>query len=157
MDIKIICAGRMKEKCYKEACGEYEKMLSRFCRVSIEEVQDEPLSCVKSAAEEQIALKKEAERISGKLAGYVIVLDIRGKKMDSGTFAKTIDGVMSGGYSRITFVIGSSLGLHESVKQRADMLLSFSDMTMPHRLFRVVLLEQVYRAFKIINGETYHK
>ena len=157
MEIRIVCAGKMKEKYYKDACDEYIKMLSRFCRTIVFEIPDEPLSQVKSAADEAASLEKEAEKIEKKLEGYVVVLDIKGKRFDSEGFASHIKNVMLGGDSLITFVIGSSLGLHDRIKKRADLRLSFSDMTMPHRLFRVVLLEQIFRAFKIMNGEAYHK
>lgn len=157
MDIKIVCAGKMKEKYYKEACDEYIKMLGRFCKVSVIEIPDEPLSLVKSEADEIKSLEKEAEKISKRLEGYVIVLDVKGKRMTSEGFSSAIKNVMTGGDSTITFVIGSSLGLHDSIRQKAHLRLSFSDMTLPHRLFRVVLLEQIFRAFKIMNGEAYHK
>lgn len=102
-------------------------------------------------------LEKEAAKIISKFKGYVIVADVKSKQMNSEKFAEKIKSIINGGISEITFVIGSSLGLSESVKTKADMLISFSEMTMPHRLFRIVLEEQIYRAFKIMNNETYHK
>lgn len=147
----------MKEKYYLEAQKEYTKMLSRFAQVNVCELQDEPLSNVKSEAEEKEALRKEAKKIEEKLKGLVIALCIEGKQYSSEEFAEVIKEKMNGGVSEITFVIGSSLGMAEEIKKKAGIKLSFSKMTLPHRLFRIVLLEQIYRAFKIMAGETYHK
>ena len=157
MNINIVAVGKIKESYYRQACDEYIKMLGRFACVKVHEIPDEPLSNIKSEADEKKALMKEASLVIPKLRGFVVVLDIKGRKMDSVEFAGKIKDIMLDGNSDITFVIGSSCGLHESVKSKADLRLSFSDMTMPHRLFRVVLLEQIYRAFKILSGETYHK
>ena len=157
MEVRFICVGKSKEDYFAKACAEYKKMLSRFFRVCEFELPDAPLQNVKSAAEEAEALKKEGARVLEKLKGFVIVLDIGGKKMDSVAFAHTLERAFAQGGSTVSFVVGSSLGLSEEIKKRADLRLSFSDMTLPHRLFRVVLYEQVFRAFKIINQETYHK
>ena len=157
MKINIVCAGKMKEKYFLEAQKEYVKMLGRFCDVTITEIPDEPLSNIKSSADEQGALMREGDKILPKLKGYVIAADVKSKEMTSEEFAEKINSLMNGGISEITFVVGSSLGMAKSVKQRADARISFSKMTMPHRLFRIVLEEQLFRAFKIINKETYHK
>ncbi len=132
-------------------------MLSRFCNVTVSELLDEPLTHVKSEKEEEAVRQAEGRRILEKCSGYVVACAISGKQFSSEAFAQTLAGVMNGGKSTVTFVIGGSVGLAREVLDRADLLLSFSEMTMPHRLFRIVLLEQVYRAFKIINKETYHK
>ena len=157
MDINIVCCGRMKEKYLEEAVSEYIKMTGRFCRVRVTEVADEPLANVKSAADEAKVLKKEAERISPHLKGYVIATDVDGKWMDSYEFSDCLKEAFEKHGSAVTFVVGSSLGLDGSIKDAADIRISFSHMTMPHRLFRVVLAEQIFRAFKIMNGETYQK
>lgn len=132
-------------------------MLGRFCTLCVEELPDEPLTNVKGESAERAVKQAEGERILKKCEGYVIACDVRGKQMSSEAFAQRIDGLMTGGASTVCFVIGGSLGLCEQVLKRADLRLSLSEMTLPHRLFRVVLLEQVFRAFKIMNGETYHK
>ncbi len=132
-------------------------MLGRFCDVEVTELADEPLSRVKSEADERAAVSAEGARVLEKLKGYVIACDIRGKKFSSPEFARKLDEVLGSGAGSISVVIGGSLGLCSEVLARADLRLSFSDMTLPHRLFRVVLLEQLFRAFKILRGETYHK
>lgn len=132
-------------------------MLSRFAQTEIIEVADEPLSSVKSEAGGAAVLDAEAQRILPQLSGHVIVCDVEGRQKSSEEFAAYLKNSMLQGDSVITFVIGGSIGIAEDVKKRAALRLSVSRMTMPHRLFRIVLLEQVYRAFKIINGETYHK
>ncbi len=159
MKISIICVGKIKEKFYQDAIAEYSKRLSRYCKLAIIEVTDEktPDGC-SAAMEEQIKVK-EGDRILNSLKGdeYVISLAIEGKKMDSVTFANKIDNLGIQGISHIAFIIGGSLGLDGRVLSKSDMLLSFSDMTFPHQMMRVVLLEQVYRGYRIINGEPYHK
>ncbi|MEG0784947.1 MAG: 23S rRNA (pseudouridine(1915)-N(3))-methyltransferase RlmH [Christensenella sp.] len=155
--IKIICVGKLKEKFYLQAQAEYVKMLGRFCEIVIDELPDEPLANVRGENAERAVKAAEGERILKKCAGYVIACDLRGKQMSSEVFAQKLDTLMTGGTSTVSFVIGGSLGLAEEVAARADMLLSVSEMTLPHRLFRIVLTEQIFRAFKIINGETYHK
>ncbi len=147
----------MKEAYFKEAQAEYVKMLGRFCDVEITELADEPLTRVKSEADERAAIAAEGARVLERLKGYVIACDIRGKKLSSPEFAGKLGDIMNGGAGSISVVIGGSLGLSPEVLARADLRLSFSDMTLPHRLFRVVLLEQLFRAFKILRGETYHK
>ncbi len=149
--------GKLKEKYYLAAQAEYVKMLSRFAQVEIIEVADEPLAGVKSDAGEQAVLNAEAQRILPHMMGYVIVCDVLGQQKCSEEFAEYLKGRMVQGEGAITFVIGGSIGIAEDIKKKAMLRLSVSCMTMPHRLFRIVLLEQVYRAFKIINNETYHK
>lgn len=149
----------MKEKFYRDALAEYAKRLSRYCRLEILEVEDEMTpDGASQALEEQIKLK-EAKRILSRLKedAYTIALEIQGRKMNSVEFAEMIDRLGIQGKSHIQFVIGGSLGLHASVTKRADYSLSFSDMTFPHQLMRVILLEQIYRGYRIISGEPYHK
>ncbi|MDL2238286.1 23S rRNA (pseudouridine(1915)-N(3))-methyltransferase RlmH [Christensenellaceae bacterium OttesenSCG-928-K19] len=157
MKINFVCVGKLKEEYYKKAQAEYTKMLGRFCDVHIIEVSDDPLAHVKIGKGEQAVKTVEGKRVLEKCAGFVVACDGRGKQMGSEQFSRKIEDIMLGGGSEITFVVGGSLGLSDEVRGRADMVLSFSKMTLPHRLFRVVLLEQVYRAFKIMRGETYHK
>ena len=142
--VNFVCVGNLKEKFFEDAAAEYLKRLSRFCRAEVKELPE------KNSPEE------EADSILRALRGRVIVLAVEGRKCSSEAFAKKIaDCTDQGG--EITFVIGSSEGLSDRVKDRADELLSFSDMTFPHRLMRVILLEQVYRAFMINAGAKYHK
>ncbi len=132
-------------------------MLARFCDVVIDELADEPLTNVKGEKAEAAVREAEGRRILAKCEGYVIACDVCAKQLSSEAFAQKLDALMTGGSSTVSFVIGGSLGLSEEVKNHADLKLSVSEMTMPHRLFRIVLLEQVFRAFKILNHETYHK
>lgn len=159
MKITIIAVGRIKERFYRDAVAEYEKRLSRYCRLDICEVADEKTPDGASVAEEAAILDKEADRILSRLDqdSYVITLEIDGKKLDSVAFGKKIEQLGVSGKSHLTFVIGGSLGLHDKVKKRADMAVSFSDMTFPHQLMRVILLEQIYRGYRIVKGEPYHK
>lgn len=159
MKITIIAVGRIKERFYRDAVAEYEKRLSRYCRLDICEVADEKTPDGASVAEEAAILDKEADRILSRLDqdSYVITLEIDGKKLDSVAFGKKIEQLGVSGKSHLSFVIGGSLGLHDKVKRRADMAVSFSDMTFPHQLMRVILLEQLYRGYRIIKGEPYHK
>lgn len=157
--ISIICVGKIKEKYWNEAISEYSKRLSRYCRLDIIEVQDEktpddapPALC------EQIK-KKEADRILEKIdeKAKVVTLEIKGKGFSSESFAEFIEKQGVSGISHIQFIIGGSLGLHDQVLKRSDLGISFSAMTFPHQMMRVILLEQIYRAFRIINKEPYHK
>ena len=159
MKISIICVGKIKEKFYQDAIAEYSKRLSRYCKLAIIEVADEKTPDGCSAATEEQIKSKEGDRIINALKGdeYIISLAIEGKKMDSVTFANKINNLGIQGKSHIAFIIGGSLGMDERVLSKSDMLLSFSDMTFPHQMMRVVLLEQVYRGYRIINGEPYHK
>ncbi len=159
MKVSIVCVGKVKEKFYRDALEEYAKRLRKYCKFEIVEVADEQTpDKAGTALEEQIRFK-EAERILGKIKPdtCVCTLEIAGKRLNSEQFAAWIEQTSLGGKSHITFVIGGSLGLHTSVTQQSDFPLSFSDMTFPHQLMRVILSEQIYRAFRIINGEPYHK
>lgn len=159
MKIDIIAVGKVKEKFYRDAIDEFLKRLSKYAKVQCIEVADEKTPENASVAFiEQIKLK-EADRILKHLKddAFVITLEILGKKFNSEAFAEKLNALAIQGKSHIQFVIGGSLGLHTSVINRSDMSLSFSDMTFPHQLMRVILLEQVYRAYRIIAGEPYHK
>ena len=138
---------------------EYSKRLSRYCKLEIVEVEDEKTPDGAGTAMEYQIRAKEAERILKyvKEDAYVITLEIMGKMYDSVEFAKELDKLGIRGISHLQFIIGGSLGLHEKVCRRADMALSFSQMTFPHQLMRVILLEQIYRSYRIQNGEPYHK
>lgn len=159
MNITVICVGKCKEAFYRDAVAEYAKRLSRYCRFQVIEVADEKTPDQASCQEEELILKKEAERIVKAIHedDYVIALAINGKRMDSVNFSRHLENMMTFGNSRFVFVIGGSLGLHEQVLTRADETLSFSDMTFPHQLMRVILAEQIYRAFRIMKREPYHK
>jgi len=159
MKITFITVGKLKEKHMIAAVDEYAKRLSKYAKFTIVEVADEPAKEKLSHAEERIVLKQEGERIlkSIKESGYVIATAIAGTQMTSEAFAEKIIKLSVDGHSHIYFIIGGSLGLCASVIKRADFLLSFSKMTFPHQLMRVVLAEQVYRAFRIISNEPYHK
>ena len=159
MKITIVCVGKIKEKFYQDAIKEYAKRLSRYISLSILEVKDEKTKEQASPAEEKQVKDIEGERILKNIRedGYVIALAIEGKPLDSVEMAHKIDSLGLGGTSHIYFVIGGSLGLSEAVLQRADFKLSFSRMTFPHQLMRVILLEQIYRSYRIINHEPYHK
>lgn len=159
MKITIACVGKIKEKFYKDAVSEYEKRLGRYCKLEILEVADEKTPEDASGLQKEQIKEKEARRLMEKIRedAYVCLLEIRGKKLSSEGFAGWMEGCGITGESHIVFVIGGSLGLHELLHRRADMELSFSDMTFPHQLMRVILLEQVYRAFRIINHQPYHK
>lgn len=159
MKITIVAVGKIKEKFFRDAIAEYAKRLSKYCKFEIIEVADEKTPDKCSPAEVQMILAKEGERILKHLRqdAFVYALAIQGKKLDSVGFAKEIEQKGLTGISSIVFVIGGSLGLHEGVLKRADEQLSFSDMTFPHPFMRVILSEQIYRAFRIISGEPYHK
>ena len=159
MKITILAVGKIKEKFYTEAVNEYMKRLSRYCKLEILQVIDEKTAENSSAVEMEIVKEKEAERLLKKIpeSAYVIALEINGKELDSPALAEKINALGISGISHIVFVIGGSLGLHKSVSARADYSLSFSKMTFPHQLMRVILLEQLYRSYRIINGEPYHK
>lgn len=159
MKIDIIAVGKVKEKFYRDAIEEFSKRLSKYCKLQIIEVADEKTPDGASEAVEEQIKAKEAERILKNIKedAFVFTLEIQGKKYDSVAFAKRIQSLGVQGKSHIQFVIGGSLGLHADVSARSDAKLSFSDMTFPHQLMRVILLEQVYRGFRIIAGEPYHK
>lgn len=159
MKITVIAVGKIKEKFYREAAAEYEKRLGRYCKLEIVQVEDERTPDKAGAALETEIRRREAERIMKYIRedAYVVTLEIQGMMFDSGGFADRIEDLATRGNSHIQFIIGGSLGLHESVCKRADLAVSFSKMTFPHQLMRVILLEQIYRAYRIINGEPYHK
>ena len=159
MKIKMIWVGKVKEKYLEEGVKEYLKRLSAYCDVEVIEVGDERIPENPSLAEEMIVKAKEGRRILDKVKqdDYMILLDVQGKEVDSIQFAESIEDCMLHGKSTIDFVIGGSLGHGEDVLTRANKRISFSKMTFPHQLMRVILAEQIYRAFKIIRKETYHK
>ncbi|MCL2564912.1 MAG: 23S rRNA (pseudouridine(1915)-N(3))-methyltransferase RlmH [Defluviitaleaceae bacterium] len=157
--ITFITVGKLKEQYFRDAVSEYTKRLSKYTKFEIIEIHDEPLSEKMSLAREQTILRKEGERIlkNIKESGYVIITAISGTMLNSTAFAEKITKLALEGHSHIYFIIGGSLGLSLEVVERADFSLSFSKMTFPHQLMRVILAEQVYRAFRINNNEPYHK
>ena len=159
MKISVIAVGKIKEKYLKDAITEYSKRLSRYCKLEIIEVADEKTPDQASKAAEDLIRAKEGERILKHIRDdmYVITLEIEGKMLTSEEFADKIETLGVQGKSSIAFVIGGSIGLGKEVLKRSDFALSFSKMTFPHQLMRVVLLEQVYRGYRIMNGEPYHK
>ena len=159
MRITIIAVGKVKEKFYRDAIAEFEKRLSKYCKLDIIEVADEKTPDNASEAQELIIKSKEGDRILSAVKDdmYVIALAIEGKMLDSVEFSQKIEKLGIDSVSHIMFVIGGSLGLDERVLKRADYKLSFSHMTFPHQLMRVVLLEQIYRGYRIMKGEPYHK
>lgn len=159
MKISCIVVGKIKEKYFTDAISEYSKRLSRYCRLEITELQDEKTPDNASPAEEESIRNKEGERILAKIKddAYVVSLAIEGRMLDSVELSRKIEELGIGGRSHITFIIGGSLGLSDAVKKRSDCLLSFSRMTFPHQLMRVILLEQIYRSYRIMNNEPYHK
>ena len=159
MNITLIFLGKLKEKYLTDYSGEYEKRLSAFCKFNITELEPVKLSDKPSQKEIDAALLKETKMIEAKIPGgaYIICMCIEGKKIDSKALAKKIEDIGNAGCSHICFVIGSSFGLSESIKKKADFCLSMSDMTFPHKLARIMLLEQIYRAFSISNNGKYHK
>ncbi len=159
MNIQIITVGKLKEKYLKMGMDEYTKRLGSYAKMELIEVADEKAPENLSDADMEIVKKKEADRILSKIAPdtYVIALAIEGKMKSSEQLAADLESLMTYGKSKIAFVIGGSLGLHEDVMKRSDEKLSFSKMTLPHQLMKLVLLEQIYRAFRIMRGEPYHK
>lgn len=159
MKIDIICVGKIKENYLKDAIGEYSKRITRFSNINIYEVNDEKLSDHESEKEKEIVLKAEADRIKKYINNKAMIfsLCVEGKQYESESFAKLIQDSNINGKSDLQFIIGGSLGLHDDIKNISNVKLSFSKMTFPHMLMRVILLEQIYRAFKINNNETYHK
>lgn len=159
MNIKILAVGKLKEKYFKDGIAEYKKRMSKFAKVELIEVPDEKAPESLSEAEMQQVKDAEGERLLSKIKDrdWVIALAIEGKQRSSEAFAKEIDQLATYGHSDIDFVIGGSLGLSKAVMKRADNTLSFGKLTMPHQLMRLVLIEQVYRAFMINIGSPYHK
>lgn len=159
MKISVICVGKIKEAFYSQAVAEYRKRLSRYCQLEILEVSDEKTKEHASEGEVRLVLDREGERILKCIRedAFVIALSIEGKMLDSVELSEKLKQLAVGGNSHIVFVIGGSLGLSGKVLARANFSLSFSRMTFPHQLMRVILLEQVYRAYRIMNHEPYHK
>ena len=159
MNITIYAVGKIKEKFYRDAVEEYKKRLGRYCKMQIVEVADEKTPDKASEALENQIKEKEGNRILSHISDsdYVIALAINGKERDSVELAEHIRSLGLHGKSSLAFVIGGSLGLSEEVLKRADEKLSFSKMTFPHQLMRVILAEQIYRSYRIIHGEPYHK
>lgn len=159
MRITLICVGKLKEKYLSEGVAEYAKRLGRYCTLEIIELADEKTPDNASEALEEIIKKKEGERILKVLKedAYCIALAIDGKQLSSEELAKKLDSLGISGTSHISFIIGGSLGLSAEVLNRADYLLSFSKMTFPHQLMRMILLEQIYRAYRITHNQPYHK
>lgn len=159
MNITLITVGKIKEKFLRDAISEYSKRLSKYCKLEIIEVSDEKTPDNASDKEEIQIKEKEGTQILSKIKDntYVIAMDLKGKILSSEEFSSFINNCGIQGHSNLTFVIGGSLGLSKDVLNRANYKLCFSKMTFPHQLFRVMLLEQIYRGFRIIKGEPYHK
>ena len=159
MNITIVSVGKLKEKYLKMGIDEYVKRLGGYAKVELVEVPDEKAPEQLSDAEMEIVKKKEGERILAKVSDgtYVIALALDGKMKTSEQMAADLDGLMTYGKSKVAFIIGGSLGLHDDVLRRADEKLCFGKMTLPHQLMKLVLVEQIYRSFRIIKGEPYHK
>ena len=159
LKVNIICVGKIKEKFYCEAIDEYSKRLKSYCSLNIIEIKDEKIPNKPSEKENQIIKEKEGNNILShiKKDSYVICLDLKGKQFTSEEFSQKINNISTNISSSISFIIGGSLGISQNVLKKANESISFSKMTFPHQLFRVILLEQIYRAFKIMNNETYHK
>lgn len=159
MNIQIITVGKLKEKYLTQGINEYLKRLQAYAKVQIIELPDEKAPEVLSQAEMEQVKLKEGERILGKISddAHVVALAILGKQKTSEQFAAGIEKLMTYGKSKIVFVIGGSLGLGDNVLKRADEEMSFGKLTLPHQLMRLMLVEQVYRAFRIMRGEPYHK
>lgn len=158
MHVDVLAVGKLKERFLTDGCAEYLKRLAPYAKVTVTEIKEERCPDAPSPAEIERVLAREGERILSKIApqAFVVPLCIEGRQMDSVSFSETIGTVAQTG-GKLTFVIGGSFGLSPAVKARGDLLFSFGKMTLPHQLARLVLLEQVYRAFQILNGGKYHK
>lgn len=159
MEITIIAVGKLKEKYLKNGLSEYLKRMKSYANVKIVEVNDEPAGQTLSDAEVEQVKEAEGKRIIGKIPerARVIALDLKGKQLTSEAFAEEVNETMTYGTSQIAFIIGGSHGLSKEVLQKTDLKISFGKMTYPHQLMRLILIEQIYRAFKIIRNEPYHK
>ena len=159
MKIKIICVGKIKEKYIVDGINEYAKRLSKYCNLEIIEVMDENFVQNPNMEEIEIIKSKEENKILKQIGDkeYIISLAINGKQFSSEELSGSINSVTIAGYSTISFIIGGSYGLSDNILKKSNLLLSFSKLTFPHQLFRLVLLEQIYRSFKIIKKEPYHK
>lgn len=157
--ITLVTVGKLKEAYLKAAISEYSKRLGAYCKLEIIEVADEKTPEQRSGRETEEILSREAERIlkAVKEDSFVITLEIDGKQLSSEQFAEKLEELAIRGISHLTFIIGGSLGLGTAVRKRSDYALSFSNMTFPHQLMRVILLEQIYRGYRIISGAPYHK
>lgn len=159
MNITVICIGKLKEKYWTAAIDEYSKRLKSYCSLDIIELKEARLPDKAGPAEELAVKEAEGEEILKRIKDnqYVITLEVKGKMLSSEKLAEKVESLGIDGHSNVVFVIGGSLGLSAAVSKRANFKLSFSEMTFPHQMMRVILLEQVYRAFKIIRNEAYHK
>lgn len=159
MNITVIAIGKLKEKYWTDAVKEYSKRLGSYCTLNIIELKESPLRANPSAADEEAVKVAEGNDILSRIkpTDFVITLEIKGKGLSSEQLASKIEDLAINGRSSIVFIIGGSLGLSSKVSKRSDFKLSFSAMTFPHQMMRVILLEQIYRAFKIIRHEAYHK
>jgi len=156
--IRVICVGKIKEPYIKNGIDDYLKRISKYSKLEIVELKDQVINDNPSALEIEKIKDIEGKDILSKIKDdYVIALDLRGEMIDSIELSKKIDNIYTSGFSKIAFVIGGSLGLSNEVLKRSNYKLSFSKLTFPHQLFRLILLEQIYRSYKILNNETYHK
>ncbi len=159
MNIKIIAVGNLKEKFWQAASDEYVKRMRPYCGIQIKEIKESPLRANPSPADEEAVKDAEGDSVLNAIrtSDYVITLEINGRSLSSEQLASKIEDLGISGKSSVVFVIGGSLGLSQKVCRRADFRLSFSSMTFPHQMMRVILLEQIYRSFKIMRNEPYHK
>ena len=159
MNINIVTVGKIKEKYIQEGIKEFSKRLSRYCNLKIVEVDDEKAPENLSDREMEVIKQKEGQKILSKIPqnSFIISLEIQGREISSEDLSKKMEDIMVNGINDITFIIGGSLGLSDQVRSRSDFKLSFSKMTFPHQLMRLILLEQVYRAWRIMKNEPYHK
>lgn len=159
MNISVICIGKLKETYWNDAVKEYTKRLGKYCKLDIDELKESRLPDKASSAEEEAVKEAEGKTILSRIKknDFVIALEIKGKALTSEQLAEKMETLAMEGHGRVVFIIGGSLGLSPEVLKRADYKLSFSEMTFPHQMMRVILLEQIYRSFKIRKRETYHK
>lgn len=159
MNISVICIGKLKETYWNDAVKEYTKRLGKYCKLDIDELKESRLPDKASSAEEEAVKEAEGKTILSRIKknDFVIALEIKGKALTSEQLAEKMETLAMEGHGRVVFIIGGSLGLSPEVLKRADYKLSFSKMTFPHQMMRVILLEQIYRSFKIRKRETYHK
>lgn len=159
MNIKIVCVGNLKDQSLKQLQSEYAKRLQSYCKLEIIEVNEEKSNDEPNDSLMKIILKKEGERLLNKIkdSDYLVLVDLHGKQLDSIEFSHKIDQIMTYGNSTITFVIGGSYGLSDELRNKAKFKWCLSQLTFTHQMTRVLVLEQIYRAFKILNHEVYHK
>lgn len=156
LSVTVLCVGKLKENYLREGVAEYAKRLSRFCKFSVHEVAEEPLAS-ESAADVETVKEREGQRLLAQMSSYAIALCIEGKQLSSPEFSALLTALPSSGVSKVTLVIGGSYGLSPQVIARADARVSFGKVTYPHQLMRLILTEQIYRAFMIAGGGSYHK